>query len=184
MTVNFAHILTARMRLSIYLVEEASTETSRRDLVQLRALEQCTIMIEHASKIRADGFLQSFQWFINQHMPIFVHILRLLQSIITDPIADCAWRAIEEFRKQGLKMPVDSQILKAWKVTKRSESLIAQDPAFIKDIIAWQEMHRQGEAVNGDSSGSISLSIDQSTNYMSLLEEMLNGSDFDFDMVQ
>jgi hypothetical protein len=196
MTKSIAQIIIDRMRISTYIIEEASSskQDSRRELMQSKLLGYCISTLAETNKIRNDSALNKFDWFMQQHLPIFalVHTLRLLQIYSTGQLADRAWQAVQVFKEKGLRLPVDSLILKAWKMRRASLSATLtteEDPSYIKDIeerVAPTRKRREEELQDSNSSSSnFTFSTPSSSalhsDYMTLLAEMSGNPEYDFD---
>ncbi|UZJ52141.1 hypothetical protein CBS101457_001461 [Exobasidium rhododendri] len=192
MTIHFAQLLIARMRISTYIVEETSKDVAARPSAQRKLLAQCTFTLEQTNRIREDASLHRFQWFIHQHMPIFalIHALRLLQVPVSGHLSDRAWRAVITFREAGLRLPIDSLLLRAWKIRESTGSFSGEEPRSIKDIKARQAALRTKESAqqekhtnNKNDTRTLRIDNDASSDsdYMSLSADLLSTFDFDFD---
>ena len=186
LTLSFSSILVARMRLSAYLIEEAAGDELKRPAIRLRVLKQSTLIMEHFNRMRGDPDLGHFLWFLHHYMPIFayIHLLRVLQMVATGQLVDRAWQAVEEFKRHGARVPLDSLILRAWKARERATGSTIEAPECVKAILR----ARAGEAdAQQTAKGAWNMSMGASaepsnSDYMTMLADIMTGSsDYAFD---
>lgn len=180
LTILNTGIVISRMRISAYLLEEANTEGFHQDEVRINLVKQCNLVLGKFTEMRGNPALKKFQWFMMQYMPIFVyiHLLRLLQTQIKGPYVDQAWSILEDYRSQGVTLPVDSLVLRAWKAR---QATVGADPLtvpnFVRVILDSSTPSATQREVNTDQS----MNSPSDSDYMAMLADIMAGNtDYSF----